>query len=89
MLLWAAVVALGNSALLDPTPGHLMAALAVVLAALLVAAAMAIPVTYAAWAPSGRLAARRSRAIALPRFVDPNAAGRPRPRAPSGGPATA
>ncbi|NMO50631.1 hypothetical protein HH310_05410 [Actinoplanes sp. TBRC 11911] len=89
MLLWGAVVALGNTALLDPTPGHLMVGLAVVVAALLVAAATAIPVAPGAWAPSGRLGTRRSRAIALPRFVDPNAAGRPRPRAPSGGPATA
>jgi hypothetical protein len=89
MLLWGAVVALGNSALLDPTPGHLMVGLAVVVAALLVAAATALPVTFAAWSPQGRFAARRLGAVALPRLLDPDAAGRPRPRAPSGGPATA
>lgn len=89
MLLWGAVVALSNVALLDPAPGHLMAGLAVVVAALLVAAAMAIPVTVAAEAPAGPWAARRPGAVPLPRFVDPDAAGRPRPRAPSGHPATA
>jgi uncharacterized protein DUF6412 len=89
MLLWGAVVALSNSALLDPTPGHLMVGLAVVVAALLVAAAMALPVRPAAWSPRGRFASRRPGAIALPRLLDPDAAGRPRPRAPSGTPAAA
>jgi hypothetical protein len=89
MLLWGAVVALSNSALLDPTPGHLMVGLAVVVAALLVAAAMALPVTLASWAAGGLGSARRPGAVAVPRLLDPDAAGRPRPRAPSGTPATA
>lgn len=89
MLLWGVVVALSDAALLDPTPGHMMVGLAVVVAALLVAAAMALPAPAAGWAPSGRLTTSLSLAVALPRFLDPDADGRPRPRAPAAGPATA
>jgi len=89
MLLWGALVALLDPALLDPAPGHPMIGLAVVVAALLVAAAMALPAPVPASAPGLRPSARHHRSAGRVRLLDPDSAGRPRPRAPSGSPATA
>jgi hypothetical protein len=80
------------AALLDPTrgvSGHLVLGLAVAVTALLVAAAVALPVLLALTAPGLRPPARHARAVPVPRLLDPDAAGRPRPRAPSLHPATA
>jgi hypothetical protein len=84
MLLWGALVAL-----LDPAPGHLMIGLAVVVAALLVAAAVALPAPAARSASGLRPSTRHTRTAGLIRLLDPDSAGRPRPRAPSGSPANA
>jgi hypothetical protein len=84
MVLWAL------SLLLSPTPSasHLVLGLAVVAAALVIAAAaglkMTLPVVRAGLRPAARLRPRP-----LPRLLDPDAAGRPRPRAPSGCPTAA
>jgi hypothetical protein len=82
---------LAGSALLDPglsTGPRLVLALALVTAALLVVAAVALPVRIASLLPGMRAFARRSRAAA-PRLLDPDASGRPRPRAPTAFPAAA
>ena len=65
---------------------ELMLGLAVVAAALLiVAAAAGIPLpAFRAFVP---VTGRRIAAVAPPRLSDPDAAGRPRPRAPSASPA--
>jgi hypothetical protein len=89
MSLWGALIALLHPGVLDPAPGHLMLGLAVVVGALLVAAAVALPTPAASTVPGRRLLARHTRVVVLPRLLDPGAAGRPRPRAPSGHPATA
>jgi hypothetical protein len=71
-----------------PSSAHLMLGLAVVAAALLmVLAAASAPAP--ALRPAGGAAALavRSRIRRLPRLLDPDAAGRPRPRAPSAYPA--
>jgi hypothetical protein len=70
------------SALLNPAhPSSLVLGLAVVAALLLVA--FLVPALVPA-TPSGIAAvARRARTSAPPRLIDPDAAGRPRPRAPS------
>ncbi|GLW29782.1 hypothetical protein [Actinoplanes regularis] len=81
---------LAGSALLEPGLGggpRLVLALALVTAALLVAA-VAVPVLAAGLIPGIRAFARRARASA-PRLLDPGAAGRPRPRAPTARPAAA
>jgi hypothetical protein len=85
MLLWSFWVL---AALLpgQTSPTHLMVGLAV--AALLVVAAVSLPVLVPAAAPGLRAFARRSRTASRPRLIDPDAAGRPRPRAPSVCPAT-
>jgi hypothetical protein len=89
MLLWGFWVL---AALQSPAPssGHLALGLAVVAAALLVVlAAAGLPAPRVA-APSGFPgAAQRARARRVPRLIDPDAAGRPRPRAPSAYPAAA
>jgi hypothetical protein len=75
--------------LFDPAqPAQLLLGLAVVAAALLIAVAIALPVPAPA-APATRLSARRARPTTRPRLTDPDAAGRPRPRAPSARPAAA
>ncbi|WP_436526733.1 DUF6412 domain-containing protein [Actinoplanes sp. HUAS TT8] len=83
--------ALAGTALLEPglsSGPRLVLALALVTAALLVVAAVAVPVLFAGLIPGLRAFARRSRASA-PRLLDPDAAGRPRPRAPTANPAAA
>lgn len=75
--------------LLDPAqPAQLLLGLAVVAAALLIAVAIALPVLAPA-APAARTFARRARTTTRPRLTDPDAAGRPRPRAPSTHPTVA
>ncbi|MFF5293702.1 DUF6412 domain-containing protein [Paractinoplanes globisporus] len=81
-------------ALLDPSragaPTQLVLSLALVAAAvLIIAAAAALPVPALFAAPAVRAFARRARVTARPRLADPDAAGRPRSRAPSGTPAAA
>ncbi|MET0416248.1 MAG: hypothetical protein ABW022_09530 [Actinoplanes sp.] len=69
--------------LLDPArPAQLLLGLAVVAAALLIAVALALPVLAPA-APAVRVRAHRVRPAFRPRLADPDAAGRPRSRAPS------
>jgi len=80
------------AALIDPTragaPGQLVLGLALVAAAvLLIAAAAALPAPALFAAPTVRAFARRARVTARPRLADPDAAGRPRSRAPSFAPA--
>jgi len=92
MLLWGfwLLTALQFTALQSPAPSsaHLALGLAVVAAALLVVLAAAGVGVPAAPRPVGfRAAARRIRARRVPRLIDPDAAGRPRPRAPSARPA--
>jgi hypothetical protein len=89
MLLWGfwVLAALLNPA--QPGPAHLVFGLAVVAAALLMVAAIGLPVLVPAGAPGVRAFARRARTAARPRLIDPDAAGRPRPRAPSACPAAA
>jgi hypothetical protein len=72
------------------SPAQFALGLAVVAAALLVVlAAAGLPVP-ALSAPGGfRLVVRNARAQRVPRLIDPDAAGRPRPRAPSAYPAAA
>ncbi|WP_030436371.1 DUF6412 domain-containing protein [Actinoplanes subtropicus] len=75
-------------ALVDPTragaPGQLVLGLALVATAvLLIAAAAALPVPALFAAPTVRAFARRARVTCRPRLADPDAAGRPRSRAPS------
>jgi hypothetical protein len=87
MLLWGFWVL---ATLLDPaqtTPTHLVLGLAAV--ALLVVATISLPVLVPAAAPGVRAFARRARTAARPRLADPDAAGRPRSRAPSVCPAAA
>jgi hypothetical protein len=86
MLLWGLWALF---ALQSPAPSsHLVLGLAVAAAALLIVVAAAgirlAPVPAAAWS---RAIARRVRVERLPRQLDPDAAGRPRPRAPTAGPA--
>jgi hypothetical protein len=84
MLLWALAL------LLSPAPSttHLVLGLAVVLAALIVAAATSIGTRrITARTVPGHKAPHRH--IRLPRLADPDAAGRPRPRAPTAYPTAA
>jgi Family of unknown function (DUF6412) len=88
MLFWGlwVLAALQSSA----PSAHVALGLAVVAAALLVVlAAACLPVLPAA--PAGRVGPVRpsARMRRLPRLLDPDAAGRPRPRAPSAYPVTA
>ncbi len=98
MVLWALAALInpnwvtrdvGGTSLLNPdSASHLALGLAMVAAALLLFAAAGLPVlapTVSAWAVT---VGRRSRTAARPRLLNPNAAGRPRPRAPTGRPAT-
>lgn len=83
--------ALAGTALLEPglsSGPRLVLALALVTAALLVVAAVAVPVLFAGLLPALRAFTRRSRGSS-PRLLDPDAAGRPRPRAPTAYPAAA
>jgi hypothetical protein len=91
--LWI-LAALIAPALADParsggSPAQLVLGLALVAAALLVVAAVTLPRHTAAGAPGLRAFARRFRTAARPRLMDPDAAGRPRSRAPSRRPAAA
>ncbi|GIE93965.1 DUF6412 domain-containing protein [Paractinoplanes rishiriensis] len=89
MVLWGFWVL---AALLDPaqqSPATLALGLTVLAAGLLVAAVVALPVPIPAAAPGVRAFARRSRTAAPSRLRDPDAAGRPRPRAPGLYPAAA
>lgn len=80
MLLWALT--------LSPTPGQLMLGLAIALAVLIVAAAAGV--TSPATVPAGLSPLARRRAVTVrPRLADPDAAGRPRPRAPTAYPTAA
>jgi hypothetical protein len=89
MLQWGfwVLATLLNPAVLEPH--HLVVGLALAAAALVMVAAISRPVLRPAGAPSLRAFARRSRTAARPRLIDPDAAGRPRPRAPSACPAAA
>jgi hypothetical protein len=94
MVLWVfwVLVTLLDPARFDPaqrTPATLVLGLAVVAAALLVAAVVALPVLVPAAAPGVRAFARQARTAVRPRLSDPDAAGRPRPRAPGRYPAVA
>jgi hypothetical protein len=83
----AAMLLEGFCTLIDPArPAQLLLALAVVAAALLIAVAVALPVLAPA-GPAVRVSAGRARPVARPRLADPDAAGRPRSRAPSLSPA--
>ena len=83
-LLWAL------SLLLSPSPSttHLVLGLAVVLAALIVAASTGTG-TWRTNLPAAPVQKAPSREVRLPRLADPDAAGRPRPRAPSAYPTAA
>jgi hypothetical protein len=84
MVLWALALLLSPS----PSTTHLVLGLAVVLVALIVAAATGVP-SWRTIAPAtpGRKAPRKAKT--RPRLADPDAAGRPRPRAPSAYPTAA
>ena len=86
MLLWGFWVL---AALQSPTPtSHLALGLAVVAVALLVVlAAAGLPVPAPPMPAGFGGVARRARVRRVPRLIDPDAAGRPRPRAPSAFPA--
>jgi hypothetical protein len=86
MLLWGFWVL---AALQSPTSSsaHLAFGLAVVAAALLVVAAAGLPVLPPVRSTAPGHAERRARTKHVPRVLDPDAAGRPRPRAPSAYPA--
>jgi uncharacterized protein DUF6412 len=84
MVLWLLTLLLSPA----PSASHLVVALAVVAAALLIllaASGVAVPTQAKPSATGGRRAGPR----VLPRLSDPDAAGRPRPRAPSGYPTAA
>ena len=85
MLLWGLWAMLG---LQTPAPSssHLVLGLAVAAVALLIVAAVAglhaVPLLRAEWSHA---IGRRARVRRRPRLLDPDAAGRPRPRAPTPG----
>jgi hypothetical protein len=87
MMLWGLWALLGLQSPV-PSPSHLVFGLAVAVAALLIVVAAAVlrvaPLPAAVWSIT---AGRRARSSHLPRLLDPDAAGRPRPRAPTSGPA--
>jgi hypothetical protein len=84
MVLWGFWVL---AALIDPAPSHSVLGLAVVAAALLIMAAFVVPALAPVTTRGFVAFARRARTSARPRLTDPDAAGRPRPRAPSARPA--
>jgi uncharacterized RDD family membrane protein YckC len=88
MMLWGFWVL---ATLINPAqgPAQMAVGLAVVAAALLVVAVVALPVLTSAATPGLRAFALRARTASPPRLLDPDAAGRPRPRAPSACPAAA
>jgi hypothetical protein len=90
--LFSSAVLLNPTVLLNPAdaaPARLVLGLAVVAAALFVVAVAGVPVLVPASTPGVRAFARRARTAARPRLLDPDAAGRPRSRAPSASPAAA
>jgi hypothetical protein len=83
----AAMLLEGFWTLIDPArPAQLLLGLAMIAAVLLIAVAVALPVPAPA-APAVRMSARRACPVVRPRLADPDAAGRPRSRAPSLSPA--
>jgi hypothetical protein len=90
-MVWAYAALLDVSGVSDPTGMHLVAGLAVsVLLAVVVAAALvagALPSAVRAHGFPAVTARRRARGV--PRLIDPDAAGRPRSRAPSAVPSAA
>ena len=94
MLLWGfwVLAALLDPAQLSPaqlSPTRLAFTLVAVTAAMLVVAVVALPVFRPGAALGVQAFARRARTAARPRLADPDAAGRPRSRAPSVCPAAA
>jgi hypothetical protein len=88
MLLWAVLAAVSSPAL-DPSQ-LLVGGLAVVVAALLiVAAAAGLPLLPASGPVAWRVVAQRAAAWRPSRLDDPDAPGRPRPRAPTAYPTAA
>ena len=88
MLFWAVVAAM-SSPVLDPSQ-LVLGGLAVVVAALLIVAVAAVaPHLIARGAVAWRVVARRVAMWRPSRLVDPDAAGRPRPRAPAAYPTAA
>ncbi len=84
MVLWLLILLMSPA----PSASHLVVTLAVVAVAVLILAAgvgLLLPVR----PPSLALPGRRTGPRALPRIADPDAAGRPRPRAPSAHPTAA
>lgn len=69
-------------------PAEVALAVAVGLLAVAVAGHLAGALRAIPRRPVGRAAAPVRARVGVPRYVDPDAAGRPRPRAPSGYPAT-
>ncbi len=84
MVLWALSLMLSP----DLSTTHLVLGLAVVLAALIVAASTST-VTWRTEATGGSVPKASGDERPRPRLADPDAAGRPRPRAPSGYPTAA
>jgi hypothetical protein len=80
MLLWALT--------LSPTPGQLMLGLALALAVLILAAAAGVATTTSAATVTSASTGRHDTMV-RPRLADPDAAGRPRPRAPTAYPTAA
>jgi hypothetical protein len=87
MMLWGLWAILGWQTP-GAAPSHLVVGLAVAIAALIVVVAAAglrvAALPAAVWSVT---VGRRARVARLPRLLDPDAAGRPRPRAPTSGPA--
>lgn len=88
---WALDALIGpvQHASVQHAPASLVLGLAVVVAALIVVAAAGLPALVPAAVPALRAYTRRADGRERPRLLDPDAAGRPRPRAPTPGPAAA
>jgi hypothetical protein len=82
MLFWA-VVAVVSNPVLDPSQLFLGGLAVVVAALLIVAAAAGMPLLTPRGPIAWRVVARRTATRRLCRLLDPDAPGRPRPRAPS------
>jgi hypothetical protein len=87
MLFWAVVAAVSSPAL-DPSQ-LLVGGLVVVVAALLIVAAAGLPLWPAPGPVAWRVVAQRTAEWRPSRLADPDAAGRPRPRAPTAYPTAA
>ena len=84
MALWLLMLVVSPT----PSASHLVVTLAVVAVAVLILAA-AVGLLLPVRPPSLALPGRRTAPPVLPRLADPDAAGRPRPRAPSAHPTAA